>query len=58
MAYSLACKDMGGDCPGAFTTQTQEELMEHVQLHAQTAHPDMKLDEAAKQQLQGIIKQS
>jgi predicted small metal-binding protein len=43
MAYSLRCADTGADCPGAFTTQTEAELMEHVKLRAAQAHPEMEL---------------
>jgi predicted small metal-binding protein len=58
MAYSVACKDMGSDCPGQFTTESQEELMAHVELHAKSSHPDLQLDDATKQQLQSIVKQA
>lgn len=58
MAYSLSCKDAGVDCPGAFSTETEPELMEHVELHAKRAHPEMKLDEAARGQLKGLVKRS
>lgn len=42
MAYSLKCADLGNECPGSFTTETQDELMKHVELHAGQAHPDMR----------------
>jgi len=41
MAYSLACADTGANCPGAFTTESQDELMAHVQMHAERAHPEL-----------------
>ena len=34
MAYSIRCADAGVDCPGSFTTETKEELLKHVELHA------------------------
>jgi predicted small metal-binding protein len=37
MAYSIKCADAGVDCPGSFTTETKEELMKHVELHAKEA---------------------
>lgn len=43
MAYAMACADLGTACPGSFTTETEDELWQHVALHAQTAHPDMSL---------------
>jgi predicted small metal-binding protein len=42
VAYTLRCRDGGADCPGEFTTETQEELMKHVQLHIEEAHPEMQ----------------
>ena len=57
MAFSLSCADTGTDCPGEFKTETQEELMEHVELHASRAHPDMELDDATRQQLASLVKQ-
>src|SRR5438552_6983376 len=33
----------GVDCPGSFTTETKEELMKHVELHANEAHPHLDL---------------
>lgn len=41
MAYKISCADTGADCAGSFTTETKEELMEHVKIHAQHSHPDM-----------------
>ncbi len=55
MAYSVTCADAGGDCPGQFTTETKEELIEHVEMHAATAHPGLELTE---EQLEGLIKVS
>jgi predicted small metal-binding protein len=43
MAYSLACADLGSPCPGFFTTESQDELWQHVALHAQQAHPGMEM---------------
>lgn len=56
MAYSLACKDAGTNCPGAFTTESESELMEHIEMHARKAHPDMKLDDQARQQIRQLVK--
>ena len=43
MAYSVTCADTGADCPGKFTTETKEELMEHLTMHVDTAHPGLEL---------------
>ena len=42
-SYSVSCKDSGTDCPGSFTTESKEELIEHVQLHARKAHGEKNL---------------
>ena len=57
MAFSLACADTGADCPGAFTTESKEELMEHVQMHAQRAHPDLAKNPELGSMVQPRIKQ-
>ena len=41
MAYSFACASLGAPCPGSFTTESKDELMEHVALHTRSAHPDL-----------------
>jgi predicted small metal-binding protein len=56
MSYSIACKDAGMNCPGAFTTESESELIEHVEMHARKAHPDMKLDDQARQQIRQLVK--
>jgi predicted small metal-binding protein len=53
MAYSIRCTDAGVDCPGSFTTETKEELMKHVELHAKEAHPDLDLQ---PEQVEAIVK--
>ena len=46
-AHTFACRDTGVDCPGSFTTESRDELIEHVQLHARKAHgkPDLSRGE-------------
>lgn len=48
--YSYACRDYPGmeSCPGAFTTETEDELLKVIELHASVAHgedPDGWSDE-------------
>jgi len=57
MAYSLTCADSGADCPGSFTTASKDELMEHVQLHATHAHPEMANNPEAGAMIAGLVKQ-
>jgi predicted small metal-binding protein len=58
MSYSLNCADSGADCPGAFTTATEGELIEHLQVHAKVAHPDMEMTPETFDQIKGLIKTS
>jgi predicted small metal-binding protein len=46
-AYTVSCRDTGADCPGSFTTESKDELVEHVQLHARKAHgkPDFSRED-------------
>jgi predicted small metal-binding protein len=55
MAYSIRCADAGTGCPGSFTTETKEELMKHVELHAKEAHPDLDLQ---PEQIEALVKSS
>jgi predicted small metal-binding protein len=56
MASSFACADTGADCPGAFTTESKDELLQHVQMHAQTAHPDLAGNPDLGALVQSLIK--
>ena len=42
MAYSYQCREYPGleTCPGSFTAETEEELWQHIELHAATAHQE------------------
>ncbi len=55
MAYSVTCADTGADCPGQFTTETKEELLQHLQLHAAEAHPGLEL---SSEQVAALVKQT
>ncbi len=57
MAYSIACKDMGSDCPGTFVTETEQELMVHAEMHVIAQHSSMTLDDATRKQLKDLVKQ-
>ena len=56
MAKSAACADMGRDCPGNFTVETQDELMQHLEMHAKTAHPELQMTPEKVEQMKGAIK--
>jgi predicted small metal-binding protein len=57
MAYSFACADTGADCPGAFATEGKDELMAHVQMHAQAAHPELAGNPELASVVGGLVKQ-
>lgn len=56
MAYSLKCADAGQDCPFSVTTATEDELMQHVAVHASVAHPDMELTPETLAQVKGLVR--
>ena len=58
MAYSVRCADTGTDCPGSFTTETEDELMKHVEIHAREAHPGMELTPETVAFVKGFVKES
>jgi len=56
MAYSIRCRDAGMECPGAFTTETPQELMKHVRMHLSEAHPEKTVpDEGIRQLIQTAV---
>jgi predicted small metal-binding protein len=55
MSYSIRCADSGADCVGAFTAESEDELMSHVQMHAQVAHPDMQLTPDTVAQIKSLV---
>lgn len=56
MAFSYACADLGVECPGSFTTETEPELWRHIELHVQDAHPGFELTPDARAQVQGAVR--
>ena len=58
MPYDLRCADTGTECAFACTTQTEDELMQHVQVHASVAHPDMELTPETVAQVKSLIRTS
>lgn len=43
LAYAAACKNVGVDCPGSFTTETKEEVLKHIDLHLKESHAGIEL---------------
>jgi predicted small metal-binding protein len=56
MAKSITCSDTGADCPFSVRTAEESELMQHLQMHASTAHPDMEMNAETMAKVQSIIK--
>ncbi len=56
--YSITCADSGAACPASFTTETEGELMQHLEVHAKASHPDMKMDDETIAQIKGLVKVS
>jgi predicted small metal-binding protein len=54
MAYSIECADAGTGCAASFKTETKEELMKHVELHVQEAHPGQDFD---PQQAESLVRE-
>lgn len=57
MAYKLTCAETGADCPFTVTTKTKEELMQHVAVHAQSAHPEMANKPPSPETIEKLIHQ-
>jgi predicted small metal-binding protein len=55
MTYSIRCADGGADCPAQFTTEFEGELMQHVQMHAQVAHPTLDLTDETIAQIKALV---
>ena len=57
MAYAITCADLGAPCPGQFTTESEGELMQHVTLHVEQAHPDMQLTPEVLESAKSMVRQ-
>jgi predicted small metal-binding protein len=58
VATTMVCSDLSGQCSAVFTTEDPGELLEHVALHAQRAHPDLELTPEVVAQAQSLMRQS
>jgi predicted small metal-binding protein len=58
MPTTMVCADLSGHCSAVFTTEDGEELLEHVALHAQRAHPELELTREVVAQAKSLIRQS
>jgi predicted small metal-binding protein len=61
MAYTLACRDSGVDCPYVARGETMEEMWKDASKHVKEAHgyTDAQLnDPKLKEKMQSLIKQT
>ena len=56
MAYSVSCADMGANCPGSFTTESKDELVEHAVMHTKAAHSEIEVNTEFMTELETTIK--
>jgi len=56
MAFKVSCVDAGSTCPGSFTTETEDELMEIVHVHQKIAHPEMNISDETDAFVKGLVK--
>ena len=60
MAYTYACRECPGmeTCPGVFTAATEEELWQHLELHAIEAHQEnpAQWTPEERQQIQDLLR--
>ena len=55
MTMKLKCADSGMKCDFEVTSETMNELMEHVNVHAKYAHPEMANKPPSPEQLKKIV---
>jgi Protein of unknown function (DUF1059) len=60
MSYSYRCKDYPGmeACPASFTTETEQELWKHIELHGSAAHGENSAQWSAecREQIKKLIR--
>jgi predicted small metal-binding protein len=57
MAYKMACAETGAKCPFEVQTETRDELMQHVMIHAKMSHPEMADKPPSPEQIEKLIHQ-
>ena len=59
IAYQIACKDTGTDCPAVLRGETMDELQQKIAEHGKTAHnmDVASMPEEEKKGLMSLIKQ-
>ena len=57
MAYKMACAETGANCAFEVKTESKDELMQHVAIHAKMAHPEMAANPPTPAQIEALIHQ-
>jgi predicted small metal-binding protein len=57
MAYKLVCAETGAKCPFEVVSETREELMQHVGIHAKMAHPELASNPPSPEMIEQLIHQ-
>ena len=57
MSYKLVCAETGAKCPFEVVTESKDELMQHVAIHAKMAHPELANDPPSPEMIEKLIHQ-
>jgi predicted small metal-binding protein len=55
MAFKLVCAETGAKCPFEVVTDTKDELIQHVGIHARMAHPEMASNPPSPEMVNALI---
>ena len=58
MPYTIACADAGMSCPASFTTESKDELFEHVMMHGEKMHPEIASNTDMSAQMEKMVRVS
>ncbi|MHA1946732.1 MAG: DUF1059 domain-containing protein [Candidatus Hodarchaeales archaeon] len=58
MPKKVHCKDLGFDCAGVVTGETEEEVLEKVATHAKEAHNLTEISDEVVQKVRSVMKEA
>ena len=58
MVKTLLCRDIGVDCDGKISAETEEELMKKVAEHAKTVHGISEISPEMAKKVKAAIKET
>ncbi len=56
MAFQVKCADSGAKCDFEVKADTREEIMDHIQVHAKHAHPEMLKNPPPREAIEKLIR--